>query len=171
MPFVCTDHCNDCRRATGALLPFWLLCPTDMISISLVQKSSELEDGRLDTSRVPRGPWISALDVFLAKGPVEDTYLSFFASSPDRRRSFCQRCGTMFAFCAFPTPDFIKFPMLDLLLGTIDRYILEERFLSPERQLHWQTGIDWIREFSKDGLEGVPVYLTSNVATSMALTK
>nr|POE65670.1 hypothetical protein CFP56_58776 [Quercus suber] len=160
MPFVVTDHCNDCRRATGSLLPFWLLCPMHMVSISLVQKSSVSKSGRLDPSIISQDPWRPALDVFLADGPAEDTFLAFFASSPNRRRGFCCRCGTMITYCANPTPDWVDFPMVDFALGTVDRHILDENFMRPECQLHCDKGIGWVRRIALGGLK-VPSFPTA----------
>ena len=40
LPFVCSDYCNDCRRATGAVLPHWICTPIAMVVSSFVLRSS-----------------------------------------------------------------------------------------------------------------------------------
>jgi len=39
LPFVTIDHCNDCRLATGSLLPFWICTPVAYVSARLLQRS------------------------------------------------------------------------------------------------------------------------------------
>ena len=51
--------------------------------------------------------------------------------------------------------------MLDLWLGTVDREVLEQEYLMPERMLWCEKGIEWIRKLAREGL-GVPEHpLTS----------
>ncbi|MCJ1251962.1 hypothetical protein MMC30_009200 [Trapelia coarctata] len=38
-PLLLIDHCNDCRLATGALLPFWISTPAAYVSARLLQRS------------------------------------------------------------------------------------------------------------------------------------
>lgn len=149
MPLVCTDHCNDCRTATGALLPFWLLTPMSMVEISLARS----EDMSNQTGKLSLGAlklsWRPAMEVMLAPQADLDTSLNFFASSGNRRRSFCSRCGTMVTYNVFPKPPkWPFFDMLDISLGCIDRAHLEGENLQPERQLHWSRGIPWIQDFA-----------------------
>lgn len=64
----------------------------------------------------------------------------------------------MFAYCIFPRPDWLEFGMLDIVLGTIDRKFFEHDYLRPERQMWWPLGVDWVQNFSKKGLEELPVF-------------
>ena len=43
-PVVLTDHCNDCRKATGSILPTWICVPTTMMTCML-QPIAATEDG------------------------------------------------------------------------------------------------------------------------------
>ena len=39
LPFIAIDHCNDCRRATGAVLPHWFCAPIEIVSGSAVSRT------------------------------------------------------------------------------------------------------------------------------------
>lgn len=56
--------------------------------------------------------------------------------------------------------------MLDLLLGTFDREVLDRDWLEPERHVHWDRGGGWIRKFAVEGLGRLdkhPTYKISEV--------
>ena len=133
LPFAYSDHCNDCRRATGALLPHWICTPIKMVSTSLVLRSSahlhpEASERKAGEAEL-RGPWLSAADVFEPPGPASvDSFLTFYQSSEGCRRSFCGRCGTMLAYTIFPMPEG-WLDTLDIALGTVDRQDLEQGML------------------------------------------
>jgi hypothetical protein len=171
LPFVCIDHCNDCRRANGAVLGMVICAPIDMITSSLVVRSkaslsaepSMRKPG--DASREERGPWVPAETQFVSDVALanNDSFLTFFDSSVGRRRWFCSRCGTNVAYLAFPMPDGWPVNMLDIFLGTVDRADLEDEVLSPERQLWWGRGIKWVQELSSGGVGSLPKHPSSKV--------
>ena len=107
LPFVCIDHCNDCRRATGSTMAFWICTPSSMVSASLVTRSTgTLESSaseRKPDAKEARGPWLPAETVFRPGAASEYSFMSY-ESSPGRKRSFCGRCGTSLAYSAFPMP-------------------------------------------------------------------
>ena len=47
LPFAAIDYCNDCRSATGAIMPMWLCVPASMITATCLRVTS---DERTDTS-------------------------------------------------------------------------------------------------------------------------
>ena len=132
-PYIFTDHCNDCRRATGSILPAWISGPLEYIEISLKQ------DGDDDHDHYLPGPSILT-------GPTSKTQgkLSFYNSSPGRYRTFCTTCGTNLTFWESQIPS-----MFDVALGTVDREHLEN--LAPERHLWWDRPLPWIRDYLDKG--------------------
>ena len=111
--------------------------------------------------------WIPATDIFDFKSQTlldGSVYLTFYKSSPQRTRWFCSRCGTPIGYTIDKgvIPEEWGWPiMLDLWLGTVDREILEQDYLMPERMLWCEKGIAWVRKLSREGL-GVPEHpLTS----------
>ena len=160
-PMVAIDHCNDCRRATGAFLPLWILTPISMVTASLVLRSTGSLDPDASKRKAgateQRGAWLPAKTVFEPGPTSADSFLTFYESSEGRRRTFCGRCGTSLAYAIFPMlegwPD-----MLDIVLGTIDRQDLENDGLAPERHLWWECGIPWVQRLSDGGAEALPKY-------------
>lgn len=115
--------------------------------------------GRLDADAERTGEYQSAESLLAENEAVEGTTLVQFASSKNRRRLFCSRCGTMFGYRAVTTAAGAKWPaMLDLVLGTVDAADLEGKQLMPERQLWWDSGIGWIKEMARHGLGERPVH-------------
>lgn len=135
IPAILIDHCNDCRRSTGAMLPVWVVCAISFVEISL------------------NSTWIPAKEL-LKKEDLETKkhlLLKFYRSSENRFREFCENCGTMICYrsrSGFPDswPD-----MVDILLGTVDREDLEKGWLRPQRELWWDMGIPWVRELVREG--------------------
>ncbi|KAI4151788.1 MAG: hypothetical protein LQ340_003296 [Diploschistes diacapsis] len=131
-----------------------------MVTASLVARSTATLDS--DASKrdqgdaeEARGPWLPADTVFQPGPASADSFLSFYASSVGRRRSFCGRCGTSLAYAAFPMPS--GWPdMLDIVLGTIDRHDLDSEALAPERQLWWDYGISWAKSLTAQGIGSLP---------------
>lgn len=132
-PFIFTDHCNDCRRATGSILPAWISGPLEYISVKL-SGDSDSED------------WMPAEHVLKGKNRLNEGHLSFFNSSPGRYRSFCTSCGTNLAYWEEQLPEGI-----DVVLGTVDTELLKTEALRPERHLWWNLGLPWIKRYLDSG--------------------
>jgi hypothetical protein len=176
LPFVVIDHCNDCRRAIGGILPLWICSPIHMVTSSVVLRStaslpadpSKRKDSSVQAEA--RTAWLLAADVFTPGPTSNDTFLTSFDSSEGRRRFFCGRCGTNLAYVAFPMPE--GWPdMLDIILGTICREDLEGDALQPERQLWWDCGIDWIQKMATQGVGSLPKHPSYNVDTIIPAAK
>lgn len=152
MPFTTWDHCNDCRTATGALLPAWICVPAEMVSVTCLtidavppaddliyptvnvtvpvgkfpRRQDENHSGDGTTITRPGLDLLSPVSFEHGSidNPVSSTWLRFHKSSDPRYRSFCGRCGTPICYNYRPMPD--GWPeMLDIVLGTIDREDLE----------------------------------------------
>ena len=144
IPFITIDHCNDCRRATGALLPFGLV--TDVVTAELSFNSNPL---------CPASDlWSTPLDALQTSST-----LGHYHSSAGRNRWFCRKCGTMLFYTLSEgvIPEDWGWPqMLDIWLGTVDRECLEKEYMKPERMLWCEMGVPWIRELARSGAGGVP---------------
>ncbi len=155
-PMIATDHCNDCRRATGSILPTWICVPAEMISVSL---------RRAPPSAAPKvesndGPWRPAMEVLRAGSrAAEGSTLSFYGSSPQRTRTFCGHCGTNLTYAIFPMVQGLP-DLFDTVLGTLDRGDLESA--SPERHCWWERGIPWVQAMTSGGPE-IPRHPTFKV--------
>lgn len=157
LPYIFTDHCNDCRGASGSILPAWICPAVEQVEANFLESPSfqEKDNAPIKVARADghetigqRGSWLPASEVFSRKmdDRGERTPLSFYESSPGRLRSFCSRCGTNLAYVAEDMPG-----MVDFVLGTVDREFLETEALHPERHLWWELGIDWIKELVTHG--------------------
>jgi hypothetical protein len=181
LPFLVIDHCNDCRRATGSLLPVWMCAPIAMASVSLVRASSaslapeaSARVGPHSKAEEQRGPWIKAADVFVASQSQADAttatadcdhFLKSYESSNNRWRWFCSRCGTSIGYTAVVPKGFPD--MLDITMGSIDRHHLEG--LVPERHLWWDFGIDWIRRLATQGYGALPIHPDYHLTDTVTL--
>jgi hypothetical protein len=171
LPFLVLDHCNDCRRATGSLLPAWLCAPINMCSVSLVSATSATlapkaaaRDGQAEERR---DPWVPATSAFVPTDTPTGHFLQSFESSHQRWRWFCTRCGTNIAYTAVMPEGFPN--MLDITLGSVDRRLLETEALVPERHLWWDYGIDWIRHLATEGYGALPIHPDYRIADTVKL--
>jgi rhodanese-related sulfurtransferase len=154
IPMTTIDHCNDCRRATGALLPMALVTDISWVTATCLSRSDQ--QLQFPASTLFDFEKITSFDVFL----------TFYKSSPARTRWFCSRCGTHLAYTVDPgaIPEEWGWPkMLDIWLGSIDRTDLEKDFMAPERQLWCQKGIPWVRDFARRGGDGIPEHPTTKI--------
>ena len=163
LPLVTTDHCNDCRAATGSILPAWICVPADMMSVSA--RPAPASDPASPRIRSPDdGPWRPAMTVLRADGSgtgAPGTTLKFFGSSPQRTRTFCGHCGTNLTYAIFPMVE--GFPdIFDTVLGTVDRGDLEKDWLAPERHCWWSKGVPWVQDLVRGGLR-IPKHPTFKV--------
>ncbi|KAE8454663.1 hypothetical protein EG329_000286 [Mollisiaceae sp. DMI_Dod_QoI] len=150
MSLVC--HCNDCRRANGALITYAFCCLNSYVSFSLESRTAPTEKAQ--------EKWIPAAKIF---PPAEfqergDTFLEFYTSSSSCTRSFCARCGTSLTYCVAPMPE--PWPLcLDIWLGTIDREDLEKDWLNPQAHCWIDVEVPWIGKLACEGSGGIPRYV------------
>ncbi|KAF2819251.1 hypothetical protein CC86DRAFT_149193 [Ophiobolus disseminans] len=173
LPFLVLDHCNDCRRATGSLLPAWLCAPINICSVSLVPASlatlASKAAARQGQSDEQHSLWTSAADVFSPTPASADHFLASFESSNERWRWFCSRCGTSIAYTAVMPEGFPD--MLDIALGSVQRSQLDSHALIPERHLWWDYGIDWIRGLATEGYGSLPIHPDYRLADTVTLER
>jgi hypothetical protein len=169
MPFLVLDHCNDCRRATGSLLPAWICVPIDMAFASLTRTSSATlapkAAARGGQAEERRGPWTPASDIFDPTPADTDHFLKSYESSNERWRWFCARCGTNVAYTAIMPAGFPN--MVDITIGSVDRRHLEGNALVPERHLWWDYGIGWIRCLATKGYGALPIHPDYRIANTV----
>ena len=163
-PTITTDHCNDCRRATGSILSTWICVPTSMMSCQLRPVSSANADPSGDKAAVcapDSSSWIPAANLFKPGEDEDKYYLKLYHSSPGITRTFCGRCGTNLTY--YSSHDRGKdFPeVFDVILGTLDREDLENEWMAPDRHCRWSGGIGWIQELTNGG-KVLPVHLKSS---------
>ncbi|KAF7908792.1 uncharacterized protein EAE98_012451 [Botrytis deweyae] len=177
LPMIAIDHCNDCRRATGAVLPLWLCSPINYITSSLLRRSAASQsptttsgctdsrdnaDGDSDEEH-RRGPWLSAEEIFRPGLSGDDSFLTAFVSSDARTRYFCGRCGTNIGYRISPMPE--GWPeMLDVMMGTIDKKDLDSDAMIPERAVWVDHSIGWVKKLAREGLGNIPQHPLTNVS-------
>ena len=158
LPIVFTDHCNDCRRSNGSIIPSWISGPVEWFDVELML--------RQDLPSTNRGPQMSTglAEDMVARlgepmcitgdrafsGPHEstaNTYLQYYESSPGCIRSFCARCGTHLSFMA---PADMP-ALVDIVLGTVDRKVLEQEWMMPDRQNWCDLAMPWVKGLAEGG--------------------
>ena len=83
-------------------------------------------------------------------GPREKlatTQLKYYESSPGTFRSFCGHCGTHLSFFQPSTMSGI----VDIVLGTVDRAVLEQQWMMPDRQCWCDLTIPWVKALTEGG--------------------
>ena len=151
LPMVTVDHCNDCRRATGAILPMGLVTEISTVEMTCEMRSDPETRKEMSAEELFNFETIADHDVFL----------TCYKSSEKRSRWFCGRCGSSLAYTIDPgaVPSEWGWPkMLDLWLGTVDREDLDDGDnLAPERQMWCDKGVGWIRRFARNGIPEHPL--------------
>ncbi|APA09477.1 predicted protein [Sclerotinia sclerotiorum 1980 UF-70] len=192
LPMIAIDLCNDCRRATGSILPTWICCPMDYIWICVSDGdggqdvggsemgghddvSEENDDrSRNESEEKPRQEtWVKATSVFLPSSssslPQPPSPLGTHSTTPSHTRYWCNKCGTPLAYRAHPMPA--EWPeMLDILLGTMDRESLEMEdpdtgryVMIPERVVWDDCAVNWTRGLLGGECRRLPVHKRTNV--------
>ncbi|MCJ1476366.1 hypothetical protein MMC13_005032 [Lambiella insularis] len=167
LPMVAIDHCNDCRRATGSVIPLWICAPTELVSASCLRRSDAsppTEPSTANAAAEAEGTrrWRPAAEVFQPGPASSETFLTSYHSSEGVTRTFCGRCGTNLTYARHPMPH--GWPaMLDIVLGTVDREDLEGEWMQPERHCWWDRGIGWVRRLVEAGDGGLPRHPAAKV--------
>jgi hypothetical protein len=154
-PAIIFDHCNDCRKAGGAFVQSWFNCPRSWVKWS-VPASKELfptPQGCIDDpASIKGGPRISlTTEDFVQRPALLESFVTHYNSSPDIWRTFCTRCGTNLTYVCSKVRGFDTAPMVDLVLGSLDRESLEMPGVRPDRHFFWNAGIEWIQKVVSDG--------------------
>jgi hypothetical protein len=139
-PQIFLDHCNKCRRVSGALVQGWLTCPQDWVEWAIKSTSGE---------ESPNATKFNTVDLIRAK-PGELPVVNY-ASSEGVTRSFCGNCGTNLAYVFEGRKEKNPILMVDIVLGSLDTESLEMPGVRPERQFYWNSGVEWIKRLVTEG--------------------
>lgn len=148
-PLVAADHCNDCRKATGSIIPHWICVPASMLSVSLASAAPRTSNDTSSPS--PHDVFLPSMTALREDSPEsKDSSLRWYNSSPYRTRTFCGNCGTNLTYAIFPMVE--GYPdIFDVVLGTLDRECLQDDYVKPERHLWWDCGLEWVKELTSGG--------------------
>lgn len=158
IPVVLMDHCNDCRRATSAILPMCLVTEVFTVDISCLPRDEVLDRSKSSDEARDWRALSSIIDLFedsCNPNPAPETTLGHYISSEHRHRWFCNHCGTPLGYsvtyAAYP-PSWTSAPrMFDIWLGTLDREILENEWMRPDHALWCHFAVDWVSDLAKRG--------------------
>lgn len=154
LPMVAFCHCNDCRRATGALVPALIAADLGWVAVSVGRK------GVAQTAQDGGEEWVTGEELLGWEDEVfEELHLSFYRSSAGRRRWFCGRCGTHLGYNVEEggVPAEWGWPrMLDFWLGTVDREDLELEWMRPDTRVWCDWGVGWIKGLVVGGAGDIP---------------
>lgn len=145
-PYCFTCNCNTCRESSGALFYAAISTPIKMVQVALVACHITAE------SVGSNQEWHPAENIFrhfTSTAHDSNSYLGAYLSSGNANRYFCSRCGTHLGFRKFPNNEVE--PIMDLVLGSVDRHDLDKEYMLPERHLWWSVGIEWIKAFLVKG--------------------
>lgn len=164
-PLIAADHCNDCRDATGSILPAWICAPADMLSVSFRPAPSppSFKHDRNNTNTVEAAIYHPAMTALRQNSPESrGSTLRWYVSSPNRTRTFCGHCGTNLTYAILPMVE--GYPdIYDVVLGTLDRGDFEKGWVQPERCVWWGRGVGWVQGMMSQGLGG-PRHDTGDVS-------
>jgi hypothetical protein len=141
-PEIFFDHCNKCRKVSGALVQAWFTCPQDWVEWSIVTENIPSSNG--EARRTP-----TTKDLVQSKPSA--TPVVNYASSPEVTRSFCGRCGTNLLYVFEGREKTNHVPMVDLVLGSLDAESLEMEGVRPDRHFYWESGISWVKNLVAKG--------------------
>ncbi|KAG4443005.1 hypothetical protein IFR05_001536 [Cadophora sp. M221] len=145
-PHSFLDHCNKCRRVSGAIVQAWLTVPQDWVEWTQTQNSGET---------VPS----STRDLIQIQKGVESTSIAVanYVSSPGIVRSFCGRCGTNLSFVNRERDmgGDGKVATVDIVLGSLDEESFNVEGVRPDRHLYWDSGVEWVKRLVTEGDGGL----------------
>jgi hypothetical protein len=142
-PQIFFDHCNKCRRVSGALVQAWFTCPQDWVEWSIATENPSIP------AEEPARETFATKDVVHSK--LGSTLAVNYASSPEVTRSFCGRCGTNLLYVFEGREKTDSIPMIDLVLGSLDAESLEMEGVRPDRHFYWESGIGWVKNLVTEG--------------------
>lgn len=137
-PEIFLDHCDKCRRVSGALVQAWFSCPQEWVEWK--------------TTCPNNPPSFTSLNTFdLINGRADSLPVVNYASSLGVMRSFCGKCGTNLLFVYESGKKKNTTPMVDIVLGSLDRESLKQPGVRPDRHFYWDSGVDWIKRLVSEG--------------------
>src|SRR4051794_6649716 len=149
-PKIILDHCNKCRRVSGAIVQAWFICPQIWVAWSVAASDQPTESEAMTTYNT---------EEFLENKPGS-TPVATYKSSPNVTRAFCGRCGTNLLYLYAARDKKSGIPMVDIVLGSLDTESLEVEGVRPDRHFFWGSGIGWVKKLITEGdssLDGKPL--------------
>lgn len=140
-PEIILDHCNKCRRVSGAIIQAWFICPQEWVELSVTTENS------LNPEK--KASLFTTKDLIQSKPGT--TPAVNYHSSPEVTRSFCGRCGTNLLYVFEGREKNNPIPMVDIVLGSFDTESLEMEGVRPDRHFYWDSGIEWVKNLVVEG--------------------
>ncbi|KAH9209942.1 Mss4-like protein [Leptodontidium sp. 2 PMI_412] len=140
------DHCNKCRRVSGAIIQAWLTVPQDWVEWTQMQNSGKPITGSTqDLIQLPKD------------GEPASMAVTNYVSSPGIVRSFCGRCGTNLSFVNLERDmgGDGKVATVDIVLGSLDGESFDAEGVRPDRHLYWDSGVGWVMRLVTEGDGGL----------------
>ncbi|PMD16174.1 hypothetical protein NA56DRAFT_692922 [Hyaloscypha hepaticicola] len=122
-PEIFLEHCDKCRRVSGALLQAWLSCPQEWV-----------EWGTTSAEKPPTFTRLNTAD--LTSSQPGNLPIINYASSERIIRSFCGKCGTNLLYMREHQSKENPVPMVDIVLGSLDGESLERQGVRPDRHFY-----------------------------------
>ncbi|KAH8602500.1 Mss4-like protein [Bisporella sp. PMI_857] len=139
LPLISLDHCDTCRRVSGAVIQCWFICPISWAKFSISFGSSDERK-------------VAAADVLTGEGSaLEGTHLKHFSSSKDVHRTFCGRCGTTLTYWCGEEDNVVDGwgPFFNIAVGSFAKADLE--LMAPMREGHAEDAVGWVIGLIRSG--------------------
>ncbi|KAF8853055.1 hypothetical protein BDZ45DRAFT_677962 [Acephala macrosclerotiorum] len=143
-PKIFFDHCNKCRRVSGAIVQAWLSCPQEWLEWSVGSTGPLPSEEKVRT-------WATTSTKDVVKSVPGASPVANYGSSPGVTRTFCGRCGTNLAYVYAGREETNATPMIDIVLGSLDTESLEMEGMRPDRHFYWESGVTWVKELVAEG--------------------
>ena len=153
-PFITFDHCNDCRKATGTIVPSWIMCPQSWVKWSVPMSKSEfpVPKGCLEGADVNAGERVEmTTEDYIKRPSALDGFVTAFNSSPETWRTFCTRCGSNLSYVCLKDMGKDRVSQIDINCGSLDRDSLEMPGVRPNAHFYCRYGIDWVQKVLWEG--------------------
>jgi len=137
-PQIYFDHCDKCRRVSGALVQAWFGCPQEWVEWGITSPIDPPTFTKLNTSD-------------LISTQTDNLPIINYVSSEEVIRSFCGKCGTNLSYVCESRKQTNATPMVDIVLGSLDGESLNQPGVRPDRHFYWDSGVDWIRKIITEG--------------------
>jgi hypothetical protein len=145
LPGTILDHCQTCRRVSGAIIACWLIIPPSWLTWTLVSSGPD-EDGAGGAVRRD----VPAVDVCGpdADADVASHHVQQYRATNRAIRTFCGRCGTNLTYYGLARHG-TPFAFMDVAVGSLDADSFA--LVRPERHAWWDSGIRWVQELARWG--------------------
>lgn len=134
IPVIDIDHCNNCRRVSGAIFQVWFICPATWVNWDLQTLAGETIT-------------LSSADATGPEAKDHPLHLKRFQATDRATRSFCGKCGTNLSY--FSHKRYGPEAVIDIGVGSMDQDSL--KLAKPDRHGWWEFGTGWIQDLVTKG--------------------